>query len=237
MDWNSSALWGIIGLIGGFIVSFIFYKIGNKNKKIVYNVKSQILITDNLSEIKDLNITYQDKPIKNLTTSTITIKSIGRDTVEMSDFGKATPLCVSTTGEFLLQDSINLTITENTNPNNLMKLVSDGDANILLSFDYLSRGDTIVFVLLHTGNLKVNGKLKAGTLLDNNIVKKINNVMEALIYIVYGLLAALVVTLYILSSNPQAIFGNIVSFLINLVLGIVLINYFKKLFTKLSFEE
>lgn len=34
MDWNSSALWGIIGLIGGFIVSFIFYKISNKNKKL-----------------------------------------------------------------------------------------------------------------------------------------------------------------------------------------------------------
>ena len=27
MDWNSSAFWGIIGLIGGFIVSFIFYKL------------------------------------------------------------------------------------------------------------------------------------------------------------------------------------------------------------------
>ncbi len=30
MDWNSSALWGIIGLIGGFLFSFIFDKLSTK---------------------------------------------------------------------------------------------------------------------------------------------------------------------------------------------------------------
>lgn len=58
MNWNSSALWGIIGLIGGFITSFTFHKINYKSKKIIYTKNSQILITDAISKIKGLNITY-----------------------------------------------------------------------------------------------------------------------------------------------------------------------------------
>lgn len=112
MDWNSSALWGIIGLIGGFIISFIFYKISNKNKKIIYTKNSQTLITNNLSEIDGLNITYKSQPIMNLTSTTVIIKSIGKDIISMNDFGKATPFCITTTGKFLLQDDIISTITQ-----------------------------------------------------------------------------------------------------------------------------
>lgn len=32
MDWNSSALWGIIGLIGGIVISAFFYFLGIKRK-------------------------------------------------------------------------------------------------------------------------------------------------------------------------------------------------------------
>ena len=76
MDWDSSALWGIIGLIGGFLFSFIFYKLSTKSKKIVYNKKSQNLITNNTSKINGLNITYENKPIEELTSTTIIIKSV-----------------------------------------------------------------------------------------------------------------------------------------------------------------
>lgn len=182
MDWNSSALWGIIGLIGGFIVSFIFYKISNKKKKIIYTRNSQILITDTLSNIKDLNITYQNQPIQNLTSTTIIIKSAGKDIIQMNDFGIATPFCIKTTEQLFLPTDINTIITKNSNPNNLMKPKVKDDKTILLDFDFLSQFDEITFVLLHTGTLNIDGKLKIGQIMSNNLSKKINNIMDTIIY-------------------------------------------------------
>lgn len=234
MDWNSSALWGIIGLIGGFIVSFIFYKISNKVKKLVYTASSQILITDNLSNIDDLNITYQNKSIKNLTTTTINIKSVGKDIVEMKDFGQATPLCITTTGEFLLQSNIDSIMTENSNPNNLMKPVLKDNATLLLEFDYLSQGDSITFTLLHTGAIKIDGKLKMGTFLDNNLFKKINNIVDIITYVSSGILLIFFIFGYMILNGVDGIFLSTGNFLVNLFTGVLLINYFKKIFTKIN---
>lgn len=234
IDWNSSALWGIIGLIGGFIVSFIFYKISNKSKKIVYTKNSQVLITDNLSNINDLNITYQNKPIKNLTSTTVTIKSIGKDIIEMNDFGQATPMCIKTDGEFLLQSNIDSVMTNNSNPNNLMQPHLKDNVTLLLEFDYLSQGDTITFTLFHTEKISVEGKLKAGSFIDNNLSKRINTIMDTIFYITCSILVFMIMVVYVVFSGVNEMFINIGNFLINLLLGALLINYFKKIFTKLN---
>lgn len=230
MDWNSSALWGIVGLIGGFIVSFIFYKISVKNKKLVYTITSQTLITDNLSKIDGLDITYQQKAINNLTSTTINIKSVGKDIIEMGDFGKATPLCIKTNGEFLLQDKIDSIITQNTNLNNLMKPIVKDGKTLLLNFDYLSQGDTITFVLLHTEKLEVDGKLKSGLLLDNTVLKKIDNVMDIILYICFAIVIFCVAIMYIFYSGVDGVFISIGNFLINLLIGMILIVYCKRIF-------
>lgn len=188
MDWNSSALWGIIGLIGGFFSSFIFHKISTKTKKIIYTKNSQTLVTNSLSEINGLNITFHNQPIKNLTSTTLTIRSVGKDIINLDDFGKATPLCIKTTECFFLQENVNSIICKNSNPNNLMKLIIKDEKTILLDFDYLSQEDEVEFVLLHTGTIEIDGKLKSGTLLNKNNSKKfdlftINNLAFTLIYI------------------------------------------------------
>ena len=230
IDWNSSALWGIIGLLGGFIVSFIFYKISTKSKKIVYTKNSQILITDNLSSITDLSITYQNKSIKNLTSTTISIKSIGKDIIEMTDFGSATPLCIKTTGEFLLQENISSVISHNSTPDNLMNVALQDNSTLLLNFDYLSQGDTITFTLLHTETISVNGKLKAGTIIDDNLFQKINTIMNILLNIgsIFAFIFILIV--YMFFAGISTTITSIVSFLLNLLLGIILVNYCKNFF-------
>ena len=236
MDWNSSALWGIIGLVGGFLISLIFYKISNKSKKIVFLKKSQKLITDNISNIDGLNITYQNKPIKELTTTTITFKAIGKDIINMSDFGKATPLCITTTGEFLLKDNIESTIIYNSNPNNLISstIKVENEKTMLLEFDYLSQGDEFTLVFLHTGNINVNGKLKSGALLDNNLSDKINSFFDILSYIGLGFLLLFIITVYVTFKGADGTIISIVNFLINLTLGVILINYFKKTFNSIK---
>lgn len=75
MDWNSSALWGVIGLVGGIIVSSFFYFLGIKRKSLIYDITTTTLVSKNATQIEKLNITYDNKPIKNLYTSTIKIKN------------------------------------------------------------------------------------------------------------------------------------------------------------------
>lgn len=234
MDWNSSALWGILGLIGGFFFSFIFYKIGTKNKKIIYTKNSQTLITNNLSEINGLDITYLNKPIKNLISTTVIIKSIGKDIINMTDFGKATPFCIKTTGEFLFQNNIGSTIIKNSNPNNLLKLVAKDHKTLLLDFDYLSQNDEITFVFLHTEPINVEGKLKTGSLINNNIFKRVNNILDIITYVCTGLLIIFISLGHIALSGLDGTIINMGNFLINLLMGIILINYFKKTFDKFA---
>lgn len=45
MDWNSSALWGIIGLIGGLIISSFFYFLGIKRKSLIYDITTTTLVS------------------------------------------------------------------------------------------------------------------------------------------------------------------------------------------------
>ena len=87
MDWNSSILWGIIGLIGGFFISLFFYQLNNNNKskKLIYNIHSTTLVSKELSNYKNIKIFYTDKAVETLINSTITFKNDGKDIVEKSD--------------------------------------------------------------------------------------------------------------------------------------------------------
>lgn len=227
MAWNSSALWGIVGIIGGAVVSFIFYIYGNKVKRIVYTVNSQVLITDNLSSIAGLNIIYQNKTINNLTSTTINFKSIGKDTVEMHDFGQATPLCIKTTGEFLLQSDIDSIVASNSNPNNLLKPILMDDKTIELEFDYFSKGDAITFTILHTGAISVVGKLKDGKVLDNNAYEKFNHISNIVAYVSLGIALIVVAFLYVLFNGVGNVFVDIGRYVGSLLLGMVLISFYK----------
>lgn len=231
MDWNSSALWGIIGLIGGIIVSFVFYKISNKNKKIIYTKNSQILITNAISEIDGLNIFYKNQPINDLTSTTIIIKSVGKDIINVDDFGKATPLCIKTTGNFFLQNNIESIITENSNPNNLIKPIIKDDKTILLDFDYLSQGDKITIILLHTNTLDIDGKLKMGTILSKNQYKKINfnliNMIFSAVLMYFPFFALSKI------SNSEIAIINLCTFSFYFGLGIFLLSYAKNILSNI----
>lgn len=169
MDWNSSSLWGIIGLIGGIIVSFIFYRLSQKKKELTYTKFSQVLITNNISEINGLTITFSNKQIKNLITTTIKFESTGKDIIEMNDFALSDPLTIRTNGEFLLQDNIISILSNNSNPNNSVVPVLKNNSEIKLQFDYLSPNDIMFFTILHTEQIFVDGTMKTGHLIDNTV--------------------------------------------------------------------
>lgn len=232
MDWNSNILWGFIGLIGGFAISFFFYKLSNKTKKIVYSIKSDILVTDNISKIDGLLISYFDKPITNLSSTTITIRCAGKDIVEMKDFAKASPLYIQTDGEFLLTDNIESTITDNSNPLNQAKPVIINSSQIAIEYDYFSQNDILIFTFFHTGIINVTGKIKNGifTSVDKNA--KMNTILNTLAYVLLSIGITFIMIINLISNGVNYYFTKITNCGFSLIVGILLVEYGKKIFTK-----
>ena len=168
MDWNSSALWGLIGLVGGLVISSFFYFIGIKRKSLIYDITTTTLVSKNATQIENLNITYDNKPIRNLYTSTIKIKNDSNSIIEPDDFAPSVPLSLITNGEFLASSDTGVKLfSENNNDyNNVYPLFEVDDNNIckklIIHFDYISKKETISCTVFHTGSLNVNGKLKEG---------------------------------------------------------------------------
>lgn len=172
MNWDSNALWGIIGLVGGIIISSFFYFIGIKCKSLTYDITTTTLVSKNATQIEKLNITYDNKPIKNLYTSTIKIKNNSNCIIEFNDFAPAVPLSLITEGEFLIFSDTGIKLFSGNTSNNVHPLFEVDDNNvcqkILIHFDYIAKKEIISCTVFHTDSLSVRGKLKDGKLEENS---------------------------------------------------------------------
>lgn len=218
MNWNSSILWGIIGIL----VTIFFYKLDQRTKKLIYTKNSQSLITDTISKIDGLNITYFKKPIKNLTSTTIKIKSTGKDIIEMSDFAQLSPLSLKTDGKFVSQ-SVEIS---NSNPLNPIEFNCINDSTIQLKYDYFKRNDLITITLFHTGNLTVTGELKKGKIVSSDSINKKKNIFNIIDLIGISLGIIFIFLISLPENGDKLLAYPIVNLIYSMILGMLLINYF-----------
>lgn len=223
MDWKS-LLWCIIGIIGSAITSFIFYQKGITTKKIIYTIKSKTLITSKQSNIKGLKILFQNNLIEDLTSTTISIKSVGKDNIEMSDLANSSPLCIKTTGKFLFEDNIDAALTYNSNLSNQIKLsITEDLSTINLEYEYFKHNDLVTFNLLHTGDLTISGELKKGSITQENSIDKKN--ISDILYFISLVLGILFIIFLSLVENGMGYFATQgTNLLFNMVLGLILIE-------------
>lgn len=155
MNWNSSILWGIIGLVGGFLVSLLFFTLSKKQRKLAYSIYT----------IPNLGI-YESRDINMKSVSDIYIYNIGNDTLEPNDFPELNKLSLTTNGVFPIR-SINQ--VEFKKSNKYMKLlpILISPIKIEISFDYFEPKDMIYCRVMHTGDIKVCGSIKNGKIIDN----------------------------------------------------------------------
>lgn len=197
MDWNSSALWGIIGLIGGFIVSLLFFTLSKEQRKLSCSISTTPIIVKKIPKISDLIITYKNQNIDNLSTSYIKIKNIGNNTLEINDFPELNKLSLTTDGVFLINSINELEITKS---NKFMKMSPSliSSNKIELSFDYFDPKNEISFSIFHTGNIKVCGSIKNGKIInDDTQTEKLTHYMLILNFIVIGFsIISIILNLY-----------------------------------------
>ena len=158
-------LGGIIGTflgVLGIVFAFVFYFKGKRKKKLIYNTESTVLISENLSSYENLRISYNDKEITTLNSTTIKIKNIGNDIIEPNDFVPSTPIIIKVNGSFLLQDPTKYKI-QRKNYKNIVSLEKKKENEIKVNFDFLKPKDEIQITVLHTGEVSISGDLKQGT--------------------------------------------------------------------------
>lgn len=100
--WIENLFWCIVGIIGGAIVSAIFYYISKNRKVITYEIVTTTLIASECRKLKKLKISYKNIDISSLYVSTIKIKNTGNHIIENSDFAPTAPLSIKTNGVFLV---------------------------------------------------------------------------------------------------------------------------------------
>lgn len=156
----------------------------------------------NATQIEKLNITYDNKPIKNLYTSTIKIKNNSNSIIEPNDFAPSVPLSLVTNGEFLTSSDTGVILFSKNTDNNVYPLCELNDSDIcqrlLIHFDYISKKEVISCTVFHTGSLDVNGKLKDGKMKNSELTK------SSFLPFFQGILVSITATL-IVSSLPKII--------------------------------
>lgn len=228
MDWNSSALWGIIGLIGGIIVTSFFYFIGLKRKCMSYYIDTFTIISNKANQITDLEIKYHDNKLNHLYLSKITITNIGNCIIEYQDFASTYLPFLYTDGEFLIDFASGSVLSDEVKD---FKITYNGnyDINKLnLNFDYLAKDQEIILSIFHTGDISFNGKLKDGKIIQLPKETKLEKIsFNLLVLSIHYFFVTIIACIFAIYYNNSIIF--IALFVSNLFITIAdIIKYFIK---------
>lgn len=203
MDWDSNTLWGIIGLIGGIIISFFFYYISIKRKKISYNIYTFNIIKDKISQIEGLEIKYQSSPIDNLNSSIVIIENSGNSVIERENLAPSCPITIFTTGQFLFDNefSENLFFIEEEKQVHLIpNYTNNVCTSIIIDFDYLSKGDKLHYTFTHSGEIHLSAALKDGKVINKELKNHSHYFFISLYTFIFTILITIVITLYVSSK-------------------------------------
>lgn len=167
--WDSSAFWGIAGIVGGILVSTFFFIRGKSKKILKYEIRSTVLITKNMLNIPEISITLAGQPVQSVTSSTIKFTNIGNQAITSDDFAKLAPLRISVKNKFFsMADGFQIV---SDNPNTAPVLHETNEKAVVISFDFLRPKQSFSITFLHDGALSADGHLKTGEMIDAASIK------------------------------------------------------------------
>ena len=154
--WIADNITGIlIGLVTSIVVSlfvaYLFHRANKRPKKITYTIDTQPLVakmvTDTISGIPGLAVTYENEPVTNLSATTICFTNTGNGTIHpREDFATEAPLIIETDGKILAYD---MTMTGDKTKTRLF-LEGCNNNKIRVDFEYWKVGTKTKLVLFHT---------------------------------------------------------------------------------------
>ena len=164
--WESTPFWGIAGLIGGAVISALFFLIGKSKKRLHYQRTTTQLITEQMISVPTLEVTIDNTTIKSLTSTKIEFYNAGNQVIYPEDFAPLEPLEIKVTkNSFDLRKCTTVTSKyQNCNPR--METTDEDKEALNVKFDFLRPRQTFSVTVLHDGKLSILGDLTDGKVLE-----------------------------------------------------------------------
>lgn len=145
----------------GIILLLIFYFKSKRIRKPKFFVWSFNLIKDASKKLKKLEVIYSKKKIENLTVTKIAFWNDGKETIRKDDIPQAAPLKIVINNKYKILEA---EVIKRTNEENLVKVIKKNNKSIIVTFDYLDKGEGATIQVIHTGqsseDINFIGKIK-----------------------------------------------------------------------------
>lgn len=166
-----------IGLaILSIVLTITFYLKSRRLRKLSYCSRSFPLITNRLTSVPGLEVSFRGQALRDLTASRILLLNTGNEILEPADFAGGEPLGLALSdveASFLLVEVI-----EESRKANAIKVVGKGSEkrSLALEFDHLGPEEGCVITVLHTSARAndpiVQGALKGGDLVRASLAQR-----------------------------------------------------------------
>ncbi len=179
----------VVGILG-IVLAVVFYLKGKSKKILAYRINSNHQIRSYLSEtVPELKILFNNKPISELTRTTITFTNSGNQTITSNDFAEQGKLVIKASKCFL-DNEANFWINKD-NKNSAVSIKLLGENLLWVYFDFLKEKESVKVTFYHEGNIDILGDLKSGKILE-----KMNT--EDIIISFYSILIAIIIVCFAL---------------------------------------
>ena len=155
----------VIALLIAIIVPFV----QAKKVRLDFSYTSNILVTDKLSEMEGLNISYNGNKINQLAVTSCEIRNTGNVTIEDQSVYDGHKLEITSDSEDV--DVLFATVVSQSYDTNNVRISYD-DKSVRVLFDALEKNDKTVINIYHSGDehavFNIDGKIKEGTIVDTS---------------------------------------------------------------------
>lgn len=175
------SLYLIFVCLGLAVISIIlciyFYIKAKKVKQPTYAVRTIRLIEPKIKNIGNINISYLENKIENLSVSKIALWNSGRDTIDYTDVAKNDNLKIIIDSQYRILDC-SILFQKNKANSFTVEISNDGKA-VAINFDYFDCNEGVILQVFHTGNSSNNisliGRIKSVNRIKRKGEQKRNN--------------------------------------------------------------
>lgn len=159
------------------ILCICFYIKAKKVKQPTYAVRTIRLIEPKIKNIGNINISYLENKIENLSVSKIALWNSGRDTIDYTDVAKNDNLKIIIDSQYRILDC-SILFQKNKANSFTVEISNDGKA-VAINFDYFDCNEGVILQVFHTGNSSNNisliGRIKSVNRIKRKGEQKRNN--------------------------------------------------------------
>ena len=153
---------GVLGIILGATLSYVFYKRELRILRLKWSVRTHNVIQGFERVWPELRLRYKGQNVENFSVSKIMVWSDGTETIKGSDVAASDPIRVQASPSTKLLE-IEL-IQQNHQADRVHVNLQNGQNSAIISFDFLDRGHGFVIQVFHTGTTS-SDVLLAGTVI------------------------------------------------------------------------